>query len=124
VESPTDRRDRPLREGRLDVRSAEPDQPPDLQERYAPLANQPAHDVAFARTEQSGINTYGATAINAVAANGWPKGSRGDLDIERATSYIRVPKNGANEICLQAALHLRDHLEPLLNRLADPSHWT
>ena len=116
-------------------------------------------DVAFARTEQSGVNMYGATvisvssdsadlpigtrrlfrvragsqevsseaiatAINAVAANGWPKGSRGDLDIERATSYIRVPKSAANELGLQAALHLRDHLEPLLNRLADPSHWT
>ena len=103
MESPTDRRDRPLREGRLDVRSAKPDQPPDLQERYAPLANQPAHDVT---------------------ANGWPKGSRGDLDIERATSYIRVPKSGANELGLQAALHLPDRLEPLLNRLADPSHWT
>jgi SAM-dependent methyltransferase len=116
-------------------------------------------DVAFTRTEQSGVIKYSATvilmsseaedlpigtirllrvragshelsseaiatAINAVAANGWPKGSRGDLDIERAASYIRVPLSGANELGLEAALHLRDRLEPLLNRLADPSHWT
>ena len=40
-----DRRDRTFREVRLDVRAAEPDQPLDLQERYAPLANQPAHEV-------------------------------------------------------------------------------
>lgn len=116
-------------------------------------------DVAVTRTEQTGVNVFGAeviadvadaqdlpagtrrllriradspeltpeaiaAAINAVAANGWPKGSRGDLDIERATSYIRVPLSGANEIGLEAALQLRDHLEPLLNRLADPAHWT
>jgi len=65
-----------------------------------------------------------AAAINAVAATGWPQGSRGNLDLERAASYIRVPLSEANESGLQAALHLRQQLEPLLTKLADPSHWT
>lgn len=64
-----------------------------------------------------------AAAINAVAANGWPQGARGDLDIERATSYIRVPLAQAGELGLEAALHLKERMDPLLRVLADPASW-
>jgi hypothetical protein len=77
------------------------------------------------RADQDDITAENvALAVNAVATTGWPQGSRGDLDIERAFSYIRVPSTSAEQLGIDAALTLRSTLTPVLDELADPATWS